>query len=464
MSARAPAGIDIAGARVGVLGLGRSGTAVARLLAARGAEVYASDASTAGPVVEAAAALEGPRVAVELGRHDAGRLAACEWIVTSPGIPPHAAVLRHPGVIARPVFSEIEVASWFVSAPIAAITGTNGKTTTTELLGRVARAGGLTAIVAGNVGRAFSRAVLEEPEPQWYVIEVSSFQLARIATFRPRVAVALNLSPDHLDVYPSMAAYSADKARIADNMGPGDDLCLNAEDPALEGFGAGRPVARHFFDRRRPVARGAHVEDGWIALAGEADAGRILPAAALKIPGAHNLQNALAAALAGSLMGVPRAGIAAALAEFPGVAHRLETVAELGGVRFVNDSKATNVDSALVALQAFDAPLVVVLGGRHKMSPYAPLATELEKRARRVLAIGEAADRIAEELGAAVPVENVGTLDRAIPRAFEIARPGDVVLLTPACSSYDQFANFEERGDRFRELVAALGARVEVAR
>jgi UDP-N-acetylmuramoylalanine--D-glutamate ligase len=464
MSTRAPAGVEIAGARVGVLGLGRSGTAVARLLADRGAEVYASDVSSEGAVAAAAAAIEGPGVTVELGRHDAGRLAGCDWIVTSPGIPPRAAVLRQPDVIARPVFSEIEVASWFASAPIAAITGTNGKTTTTELLGSVARAGGLAAVVAGNVGRAFSQAVLEEPAPQWYVIEVSSFQLAKITTFRPRVAVVLNLSPDHLDVYASMADYSADKARIADNMGQGDDLCLNAEDPALEAFGAGRPVARHFFDRRRPVERGAHVDDGWISLAGEPDAGRVLPAESLKIPGAHNLQNALAAALAGSRMGVPRAAIAEALAEFPGVPHRLETVAELGGVRFINDSKATNVDSALVALEAFDAPLVVILGGRHKMSPYAPLAAALEQRAGRVLAIGEAADRIAEELGEAVAVEKLGTLDRAVRRAFEIARPGDVVLLAPACSSYDQFTNFEERGDRFRELVAELGARAEVAR
>ncbi|CAN5808933.1 UDP-N-acetylmuramoyl-L-alanine--D-glutamate ligase [soil metagenome] len=464
MTARAPSGIRIAGARVGVLGLGRSGAAVARLLADQSAEVYASDLSSAGVVAAAAAELEGPRVSVELGRHDADRLGRCDWIVTSPGIPPRAAVLADPRVTARPVFSEIEVASWFAAAPIAAITGTNGKTTTTELLGAVARAGGSSAVVAGNVGRAFSRALLEEPAPAWYVIEVSSFQLARIATFRPRVAVVLNLTPDHLDVYDSMDAYSADKARIVENMGSGDDLCLSAEDPALEAFGAGRAVARHFFDRRRPVACGAHVEDGWIALAGEADAGRVLPAESLKIPGAHNLQNALAATLAGSLMGVPRAAIADALAAFSGVPHRLETVAEIGGVRFVNDSKATNVDSARVALQAFDAPLIVVLGGRHKMAPYAPLAAELERRGRRVLAIGEAADRIADELGGAVPVEKVGTLDRAVARAAEIARPGDIVLLAPACSSYDQFASFEERGERFRRLVAELGAGAGVAR
>jgi UDP-N-acetylmuramoylalanine--D-glutamate ligase len=455
--------VAVAGARVGVLGLGRSGSAVARLLAGRGAGVYASDLRADGAAAEAAAALRASGVEVELGRHDTARLAGCDWIVTSPGIPPRAAVLRDPAVAALPLFSEIEVASWFAAAPIAAVTGTNGKTTTTELLGRIARAGGIAASVAGNIGRAFSTAILEEPAAEWHVIEVSSFQLARIATFRPRIAVVLNLTPDHLDVYASMEEYAADKRRIAENMGPGDHLCLNAEDPALDAFGAGRAVERHHFHRARPVERGAWVDDGWIALAGERDAGRVLPATGLRIPGAHNLQNALAATLAGSLMGVPRQAMASALSEFRGVGHRLETVAELAGVRWVNDSKATNVDSALVALEAFESPLIVILGGRHKQAPYAPLAPALERRGRRVLAIGEAADRIAEELGEAVEVEKVGTLDRAVARAAAIARPGDVVLLSPACSSYDQFANFEERGRRFRGLVAALGAGAEVA-
>ena len=459
---RAPVAVE--GARVGVLGLAKSGSAVARLLADRGARVYASDLSAGGRAAAAAAELERAGVEVELGRHDTARLGACDWIVTSPGIPPQAPILRDPAVAGRAVYSEIEVASWFAEAPIAAVTGTNGKTTTTELLGRIARAGGIGASVAGNIGRAFSTAILEDPDAEWYVIEVSSFQLARVATFRPRIAVVLNLTPDHLDVYASMEDYAADKARIVESMGPGDALCLNAEDPALETFGAGRAVERHFFHRERPVERGAWVDDGWIALAGERDAGRVLPAESLRIPGAHNLQNALAATLAGSLMGVPRPAIATALAEFRGVEHRLETVAEIGGVRWVNDSKATNVDSALVALQAFDAPLVVILGGRHKQAPYAPLAPALERHGRRVLAIGEAADRIAEELRDAVEVEEVGTLDVAVRRAAEIAEPGDVVLLSPACSSYDQFANFEERGKRFRELIQELGARAGVPR
>ncbi|HUF88724.1 MAG TPA: UDP-N-acetylmuramoyl-L-alanine--D-glutamate ligase [Gemmatimonadota bacterium] len=450
--------VNVSGARVGVLGLGRSGTGAARLLADRGAEVYASDVSSDTAIVGAAAELADLGVAVETGRHDVGRLEECDWIVVSPGIPPRAAVLAEPGVTARPIYSEVEVASWFARAPIAAVTGTNGKTTTTALLGAIAATGGLAVSVAGNIGRAFSEAVLDD-DPQWFVVEVSSFQLARIDHFRPRVAVVLNLTPDHLDVYASMAEYAADKARIAENMAAGDHLCLNAEDPALEPFGAGRPLERHRFHRRRPVERGAWIDDGWIVLSGEPDAGRVASVDAIRIPGDHNLQNALAASLAGSLMGVERGAIASALAEFRGVPHRLETVAELGGVTFVNDSKATNVDSALVALEAFDVPLVVILGGRHKESPYAPLAPALERRGRRVLAIGEAAGRIERELGPVVAVEVVETLDRAVARAAAVARPGDVVLLSPACSSYDQFAHYEERGDRFRELVRALGAR-----
>jgi UDP-N-acetylmuramoylalanine--D-glutamate ligase len=456
--------IAVAGARVGVLGLGRSGRAVARLLAANGADVYASDAAASPAVSAAAGELARDGVQVEVGRQDLERLAGWGGIVNSPGLPPLAPVFLDPRIARRTIVSEIEVASWFVEAPIAAVTGTNGKTTTTALLGEIARAGRIRASVAGNIGRAFSEAVLADPAPDWFVIEVSSFQLARIRTFRPRVAVVLNLTPDHLDVYPSMAAYAADKARIAENMGAGDSLCLNAEDPALDGFGSGRPIERHRFHRRRPVERGAWIDDGWIALAGEADSGRVLPVAELGIPGAHNVQNGLAATLAGSLMGVPRGEIARALADFRGVPHRLETIAEIGGVRFVNDSKATNVDSALVALEAFEAPLVVILGGRHKQAPYAPLAPALAARGRRVLAIGEAAGRIAAELGASVEVEQVETLERAVRRAAEVALPGDVVLLSPACSSYDQFANYEERGERFRDLVGGLEARAEVRR
>jgi UDP-N-acetylmuramoylalanine--D-glutamate ligase len=437
---------------VAVLGLARSGSAAARLLVRAGASVYASDVSSLPRVEEAAARLREEGIDAATGGHDAARLAASDWLVVSPGIPPESPPLAEAVQRGLPVFAELEVASWFAEAPVVAVTGTNGKTTTTALLEAIAREAGMRAAVAGNIGRPFSAAVMEDPAPDWFVLEVSSFQLAGIDTFRPRIAIILNLTADHLDRYPDMEAYARDKERIAENQGPGDHLGLNAEDPALAGFAAGRPPRRHFFHRTEMVASGATAAGGWIALVGLPDAGPVLPAGEVALPGAHNLQNALAASLAASLMGIERPAIAAGLTAFTGVPHRLETVAELGGVRWVNDSKATNVDSAAVALEAFDAPLVVILGGRHKGSSYAPLIEPLG-RARAVLAIGEAAPLIERELDPAIHVERAGTLERAVLRARSIARPGDVVLLAPACSSYDQFANYEERGDRFRELV-----------
>lgn len=444
--------VAVQGARVAVLGLARSGSAAARLLAREGASVHASDVSSTRAVEAAAAGLRAAGIEAATGGHDPARLSASDWIVVSPGIPPGMLALVEAARRGIPVFAELEVASWFAEAPIAAITGTNGKTTTTALLGAIARTAGLDASVAGNIGRPFSTAVLEEAAPDWFVLEVSSFQLAGIAAFRPRIAIVLNLTADHLDRYPDMAAYTRDKERIAENQGPEDHLGLNAEDPALTTFAAGRPPRRHAFHRSRTVASGATAAGGRIAVVGVPDAGPVLAADEVALPGAHNLQNALAAALAASLMGIDRAAIADGLASFRGVPHRLETVAELDGVRYVNDSKATNVDAALVALEAFDAPLVVIMGGRHKGSSYAPLASRLS-RARAVLAIGEAAPLIESELGAAAPVERAGTLDRAVERARAIARPGDVVLLAPACASYDQFSDYEERGARFRELV-----------
>ncbi|MBW3660845.1 MAG: UDP-N-acetylmuramoyl-L-alanine--D-glutamate ligase [Gemmatimonadetes bacterium] len=443
----------VPGRRVGVIGLARSGRAAARLLRAEGASVYASDTRDTPDLRATAEALREGGVDVDLGHHDPGRLAECDWLVTSPGIPPGAPVFALPEVDGKPVYSEVEVAFWFAGAPVVAVTGTNGKTTTTALLGEIARAAGFAVEVAGNIGRAFGEAVLDGGPVDWYVLEVSSFQLGRIEAFHPRVAVVLNLAPDHLDWYPRFEAYVADKARIAENLGRGDDLVLNAEDAAVAGFGADRPASRHWFHRSAPVERGATVEAGRIVLVGESDAGPVMAVDELAIPGAHNLQNALAATVAAARMGVDRETIAGALAAFPGVPHRLETVHEEAGVTWVNDSKATNVGSAEVALEAFDRPLVVILGGRHKGSPYAPLASELAERARAVLAIGEAAPVIAAELAESVEVEEVGTLERAVSRARALARPGDVVLLSPACSSYDQFTSYEERGERFRDLV-----------
>lgn len=449
--------VEIAGACVGVLGLGRSGTAVSRLLARHGATVYASDVSSGKSQTVAAQELEAEGIEAEIGGHDASKLAACDWFAISPGIPPDATVLVEPPVVERPYFGELEVASWFASAPIAAVTGTNGKTTTTALLGSVLTGAGVAASVAGNIGRPFSAAVLEDHVVEWFVLEVSSFQLASIATFRPRVAVVLNLTADHLDTYPDLDAYAGDKARIAMNQGAGDHLCLDAETPELADFGADRAVARHWFDRRRRVSSGAWIDAGEIRLTPDIAGGGVVGSVSdLGIPGAHNVQNALGASLTAALIGAAPDAIRRGLATFQGVPHRLETVGVVDGVAYINDSKATNVESTGVALEAFDRPLIVILGGRHKGSPYAPLREALRARARAVLAIGEAAPRIVADLGEEVEVSVVETLDRAVEEAHQRAESGDVVLLSPACSSYDQFPSFEHRGERFRDLVAGL--------
>lgn len=453
--------VEVEGARVGVLGLARSGAAAARLLMERGAHVYASDVASSQTVAANAAELRSAGAEVEIGGHDLDRLGACDWLVVSPGIPPTAPALGASQVAERRVFSELEVASWFAEAPIAAVTGTNGKTTTTALLGSIVEEASIRTSVAGNIGRAFSAAVMEDSDVEWYVLEVSSFQLARIETFRPRIAIVLNLTADHLDTYETFEAYVADKQRITENQGKGDHLCLSAEDSRLASFLAPEDVDRHWFHRTSTVDRGTTIGDGWIMLVSEPETTRIMPVERFRLPGVHNLQNALAASLGAALIGVPGEAIARGLEAFSGVRHRLETVAVVDGVKYVNDSKATNVESAAVGLAAFDSPLVVILGGRHKGTPYAPLAPLLADRAKRVLAIGEAARTIAEDLEEAVPVEIVETLDRAVARARRIARTGDVVLLSPACSSYDQFRNYEERGDRFRALASATAERAD---
>jgi UDP-N-acetylmuramoylalanine--D-glutamate ligase len=442
--------------RVAVLGLGKSGRAAARLARARGAaSVYASDVA-AGPVLERTRAeLEALGIEVELGRHDPARLAAADLAVISPGIPPGSTPLASlPGV--RTV-GELELASWYLEAAIAAVTGTNGKTTTTALLQAMCERGGVRSVAAGNIGLPLAEVALAERPLDWAVCEVSSFQLAATETFHPHVGVLTNLAPDHLDRYPDLAAYAADKERLARNMTAGDALVLNADDPGSGSFAAGAPAARWYFTAGKPVRAGLGVARGQLLqLGGD---GRVRPIAELRdirLRGPHNLQNALAASLAALLMGVEPPAVARGLREFRGVPHRLEEVARIDGVLFVNDSKATNVDATLWALRSFDGPLHVILGGRHKGSPYAPLLPEMAGKVKQVLALGEARERIVEELGGAVRVQRAASLADAVKAAFRDAVGGDVVLLSPACSSYDMFRDFEDRGESFRQAVQAL--------
>jgi UDP-N-acetylmuramoylalanine--D-glutamate ligase len=455
---------SVEGLGVAVLGLGRSGRAAARLALARGAAwVHASDTSDAEPQRAAAAELAGLGARVELGRHDGAVLARADVVVLSPGIP--AARTPLAGLPSARVVGELELASWYLRSPCAAVTGTNGKTTTTAWLAAMGEAAGLVTPAAGNIGRPLSDVALEADAPDWIACEASSFQLAATESFHPRVAVLTNLAPDHLDRYATFAEYVADKEAVARNLEPGDALVVNGDDPASGTFAPRSRAARHVFTTGRPAGPGIGVVRGTITQL-EAGGGevRIAPAAVVSLPGPHNLQNGLAAALAARLLGVPPDAVAHALAAFRGVPHRLEEVARVDGVRFVNDSKATNVEAAIRALRSFDGPLHLILGGRHKGSPYTPLLREMAGKVRAVYAIGEAADRIARELGGEVPVRRPGTLERAVEEAFRAAAGGDTVLLSPACSSYDQFTDYEARGEAFRRLAASLRSSPAFAR
>ena len=406
-------------ARVLVLGLARSGQAAALALRRRGVEVVGIDTSPAIAVGRLAEA----GVELHLGTEEEPLLDGVETMIKSPGVPAEAPLVvaaRREGI---PVWSEVELGSRLLPNPIVGITGTNGKTTTSELLGVM-----LGASVAGNVGRALTSLDGEVEPEELVVCEVSSFQLEDIHELRPRVAVLLNLEPDHLDRHGSFEAYRDAKLRLFENQGQGDTAIVP------RGFGPVPGTARRI----------------------EFAAGDPLPAEP-RIPGAHNRENAAAATAAARALGIDDARIGQALETFPGVAHRLEPVVELDGVRYVNDSKATNTAAARRAVAAFDAPLHIILGGQGKGESYGELAGALAGRARRAYLIGEAAGEIGAALDAAdVQHEESGDLETAVRSAAANAQPGEIVLLAPACTSYDQFRDFEERGEAFRRLVEEL--------
>jgi UDP-N-acetylmuramoylalanine--D-glutamate ligase len=416
--------------RVLVLGLARSGEAAAVTLAARGVRVRGHDHnSELDPAV--VGRLRSAGVEVHLGEEVETLLAEIDAVVKSPGVPGQAPLVSAARARGIPVWSEIELGARLLDNPIVGVTGTNGKTTTTALLGEMFHAAGRPVEVAGNIGRPLASLPGAIAQDAWVVCELSSFQLEDVETLEPRVAVLLNLEPDHLDRHGTFDSYRDAKLRIFERQ--------TAEDVAVvpHGFGAIPGAARRVEFR---------AEDP-------------LPAEP-RIPGHHNRENAAAATAAARAAGIADDAIATALRSFPGVPHRIEEVGTVAGVRYVNDSKATNVAASLRAIASFDAPLHVILGGRGKHESYAPLAAALSGHGRAYL-IGEAADEIAAALAAAgVDHEQRADLAAAVDAAGAAARPGDVVLLSPACASFDQFTNYEQRGDVFRELVGRLHDRV----
>jgi UDP-N-acetylmuramoylalanine--D-glutamate ligase len=433
---------------------------VAILLREQRAEVFLSELAPSEKMPGAREKLEAHEIPCEFGKHTS-RVFDADVIVLSPGVPSDAAVVREALARSRVVVSELEVASWFLKGPLVAITGTNGKTTVTTLIGRLFADAGVDAAVAGNIGTAFSEVVGDMPSGGTAVVEVSSFQLDHIQEFRPTVAVLLNITPDHLDRYDnSFEKYAASKCRIFDNQGSGDVLIYNDDDEVtrtrvLEQAGAGIRLLP--FGRERRLTEGAYIEDGRVVTSMKGRTTEILPAENVAIPGYHNLLNAMAATLVGQVSGISETSIRSTLETFQGVEHRLESVRRVNGVRYVNDSKATNVASVWYALQSYSTPIILLLGGRDKGNDYTRLEGLVRDRCRAIVAIGESSEKVRESFDRIVPVHMAQTMEDAVKTSARYAHPGDTVLLSPACASFDWFDDYEHRGRVFKSLVMKLG-------
>ena len=436
-----------------VAGAARSGIAAADLLARRGARVTLSEFHAAAPGTEPLLALG---VHLELGGHRRETFTGADLVVLSPGVPPEQEAVQAARARGIPVIAEIELASRWLEGRVIAITGTKGKSTTTALTGRMLEAAGFKVTVGGNIGAPLSAQVSLSTPETLHVVETSSFQLEQIDAFHPWIAVMLNLSPDHLDRHPDLTAYAAAKGRIFENQDEGDWAVVNADDPAVldlarRGRATKRPFARH-----TPIPEGTFVEGGWIVerLAG-ADR-RLVPLEAIHLLGPHLVGDVLAAATVGAIAGAAPQAMTSAVDGFAGLEHAMELVAESGGVRFVNDSKATNVESALRSIESFDRDLVPIIGGRFKGGDFGLLREPLRTRAKAVVAIGEARTLVRAALEDVVTVHEASSFTEAIARAYAIAKPAGVVLLAPACSSFDMFHDYAERGRAFKEEVARI--------
>lgn len=448
-------GIELAGKRVLVVGLARTGIATALFCAARGARVTATEERPEAQVAEAAAKLRAAGVRLELGGHRGETFLEQDLIVPSPGVSQAMPHLKEARAQTIPVWSEIELAWCFLRGRLVAITGSNGKTTTTALIGHILETSGIPVIVAGNIGTPLISRVDSSSDSSVTVAEVSSFQLEAIAAFRPDVGLLLNLTPDHLDRHGTLEAYGRAKARLFENQTEENAAILNFDDPAAPPYAPSRPQV-FWFSRLKRVASGAFLRGDDVVFRRDGSETVLLRRDDIGLRGDHNVENVLAASAAALLAGASPDAIATGVRSFAGVEHRLEFVAEIAGVSYYNDSKATNVDATLKAVDAFPGRLLIILGGKDKGGDFTLLCEPLRQRARLVLLIGVAADKIATELEGAVPTEMAGTLERAVRLAFERARAGDVVLLAPACASFDQFENFEHRGRVFKQLVRQL--------
>jgi UDP-N-acetylmuramoylalanine--D-glutamate ligase len=447
---------------VAIIGLGKSGVAAARLLRREGLRVYASDAGSSDGVREGAKALRAEGADADIGSHDLERISRATLVVASPGVPPEATALERAREARVPVVSEIEIALRALpEAKVIAVTGTNGKTTTTALVGHLLRAIGLDAIDAGNIGTPLAAVAMERKAPRWIALELSSFQLHDTPGIAPTVGVLTNLAPDHLDRYATVEEYYADKKLLFRNANTISRWVVNGDDRAAIDLAREAVGTHKRFSLKQPDADATYDRASDALVVGGSP---LLPRRELNLFGDHNVANALAASLAvmiadkGNATPEARARIGDGLRTFHALKHRLEIAGESNGVMWINDSKATNVSSTLVAIQGMTRPTILLLGGRHKGEPYRALAEPLRKNGKAVLAYGEAGPIVEEDLRGVVPLERLGSdFEEVIARARALATPGDVVLLSPACSSYDMFKNYEERGATFKRL--AVGGR-----
>ena len=436
-----------------VAGAARSGIAAAELLARRGAQVTLSEQRAE---VAEAESLRRLGVRLELGGHQTDTFTGADLVVLSPGVPPEQPAVRAARGRGVPIIGELELASRWLAGRVIAITGTKGKSTTTELTGRILEAAGFTVAVGGNIGAPLSAQVAASTPDTLHIVETSSFQLEQIETFHPWIAVMLNFSPDHLDRHPNVDAYAAAKARIFENQHGSDWAVINADDPVVLDIARRARAAKRLFARRGPIAEGTAIEDRWIVDRRPGATERLVPLDAIHLLGPHLVHDVLAAASVGAIAGAAPAAMTAAVDSFRGLEHAMELVADIAGVRFVNDSKATNVESARRSIESFDSDLVPIIGGRFKGGDLRLLREPLVSRARAVVAIGEAQPLLRDALGDAVEVREAASLEEAVDEAFALARPSGVVLLAPACASFDMFRDYAERGRRFKEEVARL--------
>lgn len=462
----------IQGRNIAIVGMARSGVAAAELIKQLGGEPFVSDMSPREKLAEAVARLELAGIAYECGGHT-DRLLESDYLIISPGVPDTLDVIRRADSAGLPIFSEIELAYWVCRGTVLAVTGSNGKTTTTALLGEICRASGRPTVVGGNIGTPFSEITRQVGDDGLVVLEVSSFQLERIEQFTPKVGLLLNLTPDHLDRYPTFEDYCAAKYRLFENQDRNHFAVLNADDPvsAEHSFSYLSTILKFSIEPGSAItssADGVFNHDGH--LTGRIG-GREIPIIAsdqVRIPGPHNLANAAAASAAALAVGIAPEVIASVLTRFGGVEHRLEEVATIGGIRFVNDSKGTNVDAVIVALKSMPGQVNLIAGGRDKAGDFTRLLPAARGKVKNLILVGEAKDKIFRQLGKDIPAVMAATMPDAVRKAYALSRPGDTVLLSPGCASFDMYRNYEERGRDFKSLVRKLangkgnGAAVQV--